>query len=382
MTVGYQDALGYRSRRAAEAKDAAAFVELMQQASEADPNSALDNPKKTVLTHFLDLADSPQFLATVDDWNRRGWVDEDMICPVYRAHFAAHFQSDPEAAASSAAICEARARAASHNEARAWEVDLCLLESPVFTRTSTESLGRYLQQATDPQEPEAYRQALLKALTFREHFGPRERWGVPSTLSPEAERAQAREGAEAWRRRLAWLLEALSPAVPTPELAIASARGVMEVEQVMLSHGQSFVATYADSPDPTQQALAWAWVRALKRQPPVDHLAGLGIWDRGREPVKDAYWYLCHGPAVLKPGGALGPRYVAPAVSMRSGQALEGLDRSRPLGGECQGFEAPAILGPYPLEQIARARAVAQLKDTLPEGSRVVLQIRRRKVLD
>jgi len=375
VTVGYEGALGYRSRNAAEQQDAQAFVELMEEASEAEPKSRLDNPKKTVLTHFLDLAKDPAYLQTIDAWNAKGWIDEDMICPVYRAHFGAHAQSSPKQAQASAQLCLQRARAASLAKDRAWEVDLCLMGAPFFTKTSTPTLQPYLQMATSPDEPEPFRRAMLKGLTFREDFSPRERWGVTSTLTPDAQKLFTHRQARQWQRRLTWLLDTLQDKVPATELAIASARGVMEVEQVMNSRGQSFVARYAASEDPVRRQWAWAWVRALKHAEPVDHLGGLGIWDRGREPSGDAYWYICHGPAVLNEGGVLGPRYVAEARSLQSQVRLAG------------GPDAPAMacaapeqqIGPFPLEQIARAVAVQQLKASLPTGARVIVRITTRK---
>jgi hypothetical protein len=369
VTTGYEHAIGYRSRRAAQSHNAAAFTDLMQEAAEAEPKSHLDNPKKTVLTHFLDLAASPQFLATVDRWNQQGWVDADMVCPVYRAHFKAHFKSDPKAAARSAQTCLTRALDAAQSPVRQWEIDLCLLESPVLVQTATASLGPYLDLALDPDRPEPFRRTLLKALTFREQFGPRARWGQTSTLTPDAHRLRARSEGETWQRRLTWVLEQFQGKVPADELSTASARGALEVEQVATSFGASFIADYAQSPSAQHRSWAWGWVRTLKAQPPIEHLGGLGLWDRGREPAGDTYWYVCHGEPDRKQN-ALGTRFIAQGISVRA-------TRPDPVLTEiCARYSH--VLGPYPLERTARAHAAQRLSARLGTQRKVVLRIQRR----
>lgn len=375
--LGYEGAIGYRARKAAIERRPEAFGPLMEEAADTEPKSRLDNPKKTVLTHYLSLADDPGFLATIDAWNQKGWVDEDMVCPVYRAHFAAHHTLDPEAAARSASVCLDRARAAATAD-RQWELELCLLEAPFLVATATASLGPYLELATDPDEPEALRRGLLRGLTFREAFGPRARWGVTSTVTPEARREVALEEAEGWRDRLAWTLDALSERVPPTELAIASARGVMEVEQVLASFGGSFVAGYADSEAPDKRTWAWTWVRASKAAEPVDHLGGLGLWDRGREPAKDAYWYVCAGAPPAPTGSSLGPRVLVEAITVRASERLEPTDPR--LLEACEG--RPRRVGPYPLEQIARSVAAERLFEDRAPNARLVVRVKRRVVLN
>ncbi len=375
ITTGYEDALGYRSRRAAQAHDATAFSALMAEAAETEPKSRLDNPKKTVLTHFLDLAATPQFLQTIDGWHQQGWVDADMICPVYRAHFQAHFESAPQAAAHSAEVCLARALDAAQAPVRQWELDLCLLESPVLVKTATSSLQPYLKLALDTTQPKALRRTLLKALTFRERFGPRARWGQTSTQTPDARRLQARTEAQTWRRRLTWVLARLADKVDASELAIASARGALEVEQVATSFGSSFIAEYAMNADAQRRAWAWAWVRVLKAVKPIKHLEGLGLWDRGREPAGDAYWYVCHDEAEKK-RTALGVRAIAQGLSVRSLQP----EGSGPgLNKICANYAY--IQGPYPLERSARVHATERLRARIGADAHVVLHIQNRMTL-
>lgn len=376
VSVGYEGAIGYRSRQAALQKNVDEFRVLMEEASETEPKSRLDNPKKTVLTHFLELADSPEFLAIVEEWNAKGWVDDDMVCPVYRAHFAAHHARAPEAAARSADVVMSRARSVAGDETRGWELDLCLLEAPMLVETATAALAGYLEMATDPGEPEAFRRGLLRGLTFREGFGPRERWGVTSTLTPDQRRLRAEREALGWRDRLAWVLEALSGEVPPTELAIASARGALEVEAVLAGFGESFVAGYAESARPDHQAWAWGWVRAMKHRSQVDHLAGLGLWDPAREPRADAYWYLCAAPPGPPKPGPLGPRVTIDARTLRAAAHLEA-----PRAGFTPACPAENVLvGPYPLEQVARTAARAAAAAELEAQARIVVRVRDRTV--
>jgi hypothetical protein len=366
--LGYQGALGYRARQAALQHDAAAFPDLMAEAAETEPKSRLDNPKKTVLTHFLDLADDPAFLATVRQWESQGWVEPDMICPVYRAHFAAHHQDAPEDAAASAQVCLARARSASAR-ADPEEVERCLLEAPFLIATATAALAPYLALATDPAEPEPFRQAVLRGLTLREGFAPRARWGVTATVSADVQRAQTEAAARGWARRLAWVLDTLEGEVDAPELALASARGAMEVEHVLEGLGESFVAAYAEDPRPARRDLAWGWVRAMKHAPPVEHLGGLGLWDPGREPPGEAFWYVCAAAPVARPG-RLGPRLSAEGASMVAPAPLP--------APECP--PGARGWGPYPLEQVARAAAEAALSQDA--GGRVRLRLSARRRMD
>lgn len=359
---GYQGAVGYRSRQAALQGDAAAFGPLMEEAAEAEPKSRLDNPKKTVLTHFLDLAADPGFLPTVRAWEARGWVDADMVCPVHRAYFGAHM-AEAEAQAS-ARLCVDRARAASLRGDDE-EVARCLLLAPFLVDTATTALVPYLATATDPAEPEPFRQAVLRGLTFRDGFEEKARWGVTATTTPDAQRTATAAGARRWARRLEWLLDTLGPRVPPTELAMASARGALEVEQALEGLGEGFVSAYAEDPRPERRALAWGWARAMKAQAPVEGLAGLGVWDRGREPAGDAYWYVCAEPPVSKPGRR-GPRWTARGTSLA---APGPLDAPPPTG--CPA--GATWVGPYPLEAVARTAAAARLGAAV--GARVRLSI-------
>ena len=108
--LGYTSALGFRARQAVMRNDAAAFKDLMEEAADTLPAGPLDNPEKTVLTHFLDLAQDPLFFPMVEEWMAKGWIGDDMTCAVFRAHYKAEIDRHPEAAQKSAARASDRAR--------------------------------------------------------------------------------------------------------------------------------------------------------------------------------------------------------------------------------------------------------------------------------
>lgn len=368
----YQDAIGYRARQASMQRDAAAFPSLMAEAAETEPKSRLDNPKKTVLTHYLTLADEPNYLETVRAWEANGWVEDDMICPVYRAHAAAHLEDASGAESAARCVDHARAAVGQADEGRA-EIDRCLLEAKFLVASATTALTPYLGLAVSDAEPLALRQGLWRGLTHREQFGPRDRWGVTSTLTIDRRRLLTERDARRWAARLRWTLDALETrGVPAPELAIASARGAMEVEHVLMQRGESFVRAYAEAERPDHRTWAWGWVRAMKARPRIERLGGLGLWDRSREPAADAFWYVCHGAPEVRSDGPLGPRRLVRAETVRASA------RVPPAVAAARCTDAATRLGPYPLEQVARAAAMARLG----AGPRVLLRVDRRHVLE
>ena len=243
--LGHQSALGFRARQAAMRGDAAIFRELMEEAADTTPAGPLDNPEKTVLTHFLDLAADPLFFPMVEEWMQKGWVGEDMRCAVYRAHYRAEIGRDPAAALASAEKILNLARAAAPDAERQWEVEVCLSGAPFLTATATAALLPYLQIAADPTEPIRFRAGLLDGMTNAFLTGAERLYGNQPELTREEAQALAMKQASDQARRTRFVLESVRPYVESAFLAAATARGVLEVETVLVPPGQSFVGRYA-----------------------------------------------------------------------------------------------------------------------------------------
>ena len=113
----------------------------------------------------------------------------------------------------------------------------------------------------------------------------------------------------------------------------------------------------------------------MKRSDPVEHLAGLGLWDEAREPREDTYWYLCTSAAATRSAsGPLGSRLVFDAFSLRAPAPLASREEAR--DPRCD--PASAVHGPYPLEHIARLSALERLRSEAT-GHRVALRLRGRR---
>lgn len=371
--VGHQSALGFRARQAVLKSDAAAFKELMEEAAETTPAGPLDNPEKTVLTHFLDLAGDPLFFPYVEEWMQKGWVGEDMRCAVYRAHYRAEEKRNPEVAQASAQKILDLARAAAPDAERQWEVDVCLSGAPFLTVTATAALLPYLKLAADPTEPIRFRAGLLDGMTNAYLTGAERLYGNQPELTREEAQALARKQASDQATRTRFVLEAVRPYVESAFLASATARGVLEVENVLVPLGQSFVGRYAESEDPYEHDLAWAWVRAIKAKKKIPRIMGLGLWNRNLEPKADVDWYLCArpGPAPTGSAGALGPVKTMEALAVRSPSGTPPPN----LEARCDGF--PERWGPYPLEATARARLAERHSEG---GERVAVLLKKRVI--
>src|SRR5687768_3022809 len=83
----YTSALGYRARQAVLRGDVQAFDELMEEAADTLPRHPYDNPKRTVLTHFLDFGGSDLFFPMIEKWRAKDWISDNMTCAIHRARY-------------------------------------------------------------------------------------------------------------------------------------------------------------------------------------------------------------------------------------------------------------------------------------------------------
>ncbi len=343
----YQNALGFRAREAARARDVDAFEALMAEASTSPPRHTYDNPKRTVLAHFLDLGGDARFMPTLERWRGLGWVDDAATCAIERARWRGVAEADPEEADRAADACISRARAAALEGSRAWEVEACLAEAPFLVVASTVAVARFAAIAADPVEPEALRAALLDGLTHVFLAEPaRLRENDGALTEPEA-RALATTRLHAARARFLALVAEVRATTDVPLLARGTAFGALELERVSLALDEPFLARFVASGAPDDLDLAWAWVRAMKDRGHVARLDPLGLFDHRREPREDAYWYVC-ARRLLPPG--------EPAETI----VVSGFDAR--AASPCPVRPGQSVLGPFPLEATARGAAALALE--------------------
>lgn len=376
--VGYKGALGYRAHQAVLTRDVEAFQELMEEASETFPKGPRDNPKKTVLTHFLDLAADPRFFPTIEAWKKKGWVDDDMICSIHRAHHRLVRENDPVAAQRSIDVCLDVARMAARVPDRAWQVNDCLEGAAFLTQTATSALVPFVALAIDPAEPLRFRVGLFDGMTRIPISTPGRRLGNDSSLSPEDARRQAAEELALVEARFTWIIRRALPSADIPALATGTAIGAMEIEATSVALGRSFIGAAAASEDPYLGDLAWAWVRVMKNKKRVAKLASLGLWNRERETRENVFWYVC----TREVGETPAP--LVEAVSLRASVEIaepEAVRATTCLDAE-SGAAYPTIIGPFPLEAIALAVARQRLGAKRPHVPEITLLLKRRLLLD
>jgi hypothetical protein len=378
--VGYQREFGFRAHQAVLKHDVQAFEELMEEAASATPKGPHDNPKQTVLTHFLDLAGDPSFFPHIDAWRQKGWVGEEMKCSIHRAHYRATKQSDPAAAWTSVEVCLDTARAASTTAEKSWQVADCLEEASFLTQTATAALVPFMKLVADPNEPLKFRVALLDGMTNIPVAGARRHKDNDSSLTAEQAEEKVDRDLAHLTPRLDWIIAAARPFLDVSLLASGTARGAMQIEYAAGSTGKSFVGRYAQSANPEDGDLAWGWVRAMKNKKPVPDLSGLGIWNRERETKDDVYWYICTRPGKTSTAAAaLGPVTAIDAISVRAKERLASADTVRT--SECTDKPNeepyPSIAGPYPAESIARSAASDEISRRRG-GERAAIVLRRR----
>ncbi len=380
--IGWRTAFGYRARQLALARDVVGFEALMQEAAESEPAGPLDDPERTVLTHFLDLAGEPEFFGVLARWRERGWIGDEATCAVHRAHHRAMRARDPATARRSADLCVERARAAAAHAERAWEITACLEEAPFLVESSTAAVAPYLALANDGRQPEALRLALLEGIAGYRRAHARVPHG--EVLDREARRARDEAARAAQRGRLEWMASASGQGDSALLFARATASAALELEADYVSRGQSFFAPLVASPDPARRALPWAWVLEGARQArepmaaggPREPLEQLGLWPE--EADAPTYWYLCAArPEPPSKGGGL-VRVEAKAVRARRALEARAL-RER----HCPDATVyPTVLGPLPLEASAKAALREQLAAELPTGQRPALVIRERVIVE
>jgi hypothetical protein len=343
----YKSALGYRAREAAKANNAAAFDELMEQAATAPPAFPGDNPIRTVLTHFLDLGGNDRFLPMVETWKKRGWVDEAQTCAIERARYRGVVGKDPVEAARAADVCIARAKAASGDKDRHWEIGDCLDGAPFLLETATAALDRFIALAADNGETDLLRGALLDGMT---HVFIQDPDTLVTNGEPSRDKAKAisEQQLVSTRARFEAILSAVKDTTDPTLLARGTAFGALEIERVSESLGRSHLEGRITSPDPTDRDLVWAWVRTLKAGERIGRFDSLGLFDRIKEPVDDAFWYLCTTPDPAKKRLAaiaiLAKAPVPDAEALRTSTCID----------KKTGTVSPNIDGPFPLESTAR----------------------------
>ncbi len=384
--LGYTSALGFRARRAVLEDDAARFEDLMEEAADTTPAGPLDNPKLTVLTHFLDLAGDPLFFPYIEDWMAKGWVSDTMTCAIHRARFRAMREKDPAEADRAADVCIRRARHAATDPELSWEVERCLEEAPFLVDTSTTGLVPYLKMVAEPTEPVKFRYGLLDGMTRVYISSPARIASNDPSLSREEASQIAREHVARQVERLDFIIESVRPFVDATLLASSTARGVLEVESVSVALGTSYVGRYATSREPYYRDVAWGWLRAQKNRKRVNRIAALGLYNRANETRKDVYWYICSrhgGDENAKSGaGVLGPLNVVEAISIRKKQPVEDMDALRTSVCVDDGEAYPNISGPYPLEATGRGSVTASVAASLGDEKIRTSVLLEKRVLD
>ena len=353
--ASYQDALGYRARRAAERGDVDAFEGLMQEASVKKPRSPLLKPQRTVLTHFLELAGHARFFETIEAWRKQGWVSDNLTCAIHRARYRHSKAEDPKEADRAAQVCVQRARAAAYSGARSWEIEACLDEAPFLTETSTQALVPYLEVVADAGEPRALRRALLEGMTKLFLQDVHIRTTNAPELPAEGHRAQAEAQYGAAVARFQSLVEAARGGADPVLIAAGSAVGALELERVALTQRRSFLWSYALSAgDPERTDLAFAWVRSMKAKEKLFRHASLGLWNRAAEPAGDAFWYACLSRPEVKPTFASARVQVTPLRASTRDDA-KAQQSCRSLAADRQ------LMGPFPLKATLRGSVTASV---------------------
>lgn len=336
---GYRSALGYRARHAVLSNDVEAFPGLMAEAAGTTPRHAYDNPKRTVLSHFLDLGGSERFFPIIDAWRARGWVDDTMTCAIHRARWKGVFATNPEEADRVAGVCLDRARSSAVDPERSWEVSACLAEAPFLTQSSTAALAPFLDLAADPTEPLAFRAGILEGITHVYLQDPAYMVAQDGKLALDDARTRAVSAYDATERRFRAVVARVRSTTDTTLLAGGTAFGALELERVSLALGRSFFDAFLASGIADDEDIVWGWVRASKARPRQSRLDTLGLFDRRLEPAGDAYWFACL------------------PVSTSSAAATMVLRRT-PEPACPAGRRA---LGPYPLQATARGAAKAMV---------------------
>ena len=343
----YTDGLGYRARRAAQRQDVAAFERLMEEAADKVPSFPREKPKRTVLTHFLDLAAHPRFVSVIEHWQSKGWVSNAQTCAIQRARYRHVRSARPTAARQAAQMCIQRARAAAYAPDRAWEIEACLDEAPFLTETSTAALVPYLNLVVDGAEPRRFRRALLQGMTG---FFVQDRF-VRRLNAPHVPEAAHRALAEAQRHavaaRFTFIVETVRSGADLNLVGAGSAFGALELERAALTDNESFIAEYAlESGEPGRLDLAWAWVKSAKAGGVIRRLESLGLWNRRVEPRGDAFWYAC------------GRTSTAPIFGRADVEAhLRWVEQPRPATAVATDPACPGgawTRGPFPLAATAR----------------------------
>lgn len=352
----------------------------MSEAADTTPKGPLDNPKKTVLTHFLDLAEDPRYFSYIDQWRGQGWVADDMLCSIHRAHARLNWEKNREAAWKSVEICLATAREASKSAEKSWQVADCLEEAHFLVQTSTAALIPFIERVADPLEPLKFRAALLDGMTRIPVSGPDRRQMDDAKLSRAEAVAQAEAQLARVEQRFEWIVSAVKTAMEPGILASGSAVGAMEIEEASLALGRSYVGKYALAENPDDVDLAWAWIRTMKTKKKNNTLLSLGIWDRNKETKDDMYWYFCVRPAAQQKAGSnpLGPMYLLDAISIRGKERAADVEALR--GQHCVDPQSkgvyPKIWGPFPLESVGRGAIMGAAKSESPLRAAVVLKKR------
>ncbi len=351
--TAYQDGLGYRARRAAERADLAAFEGLMSEAAQVKTRSPLLKPRRTVLTHFLALGGHPRFFATIEAWQAKGWVSDNLTCSVHRARFRHTAGTDPQSAAASAQVCLQRARAAAQAGGRSWEVEACLDEAPFLTQSSTVALLPYLLVVVDPTEPRALRRALLEGMTKVYLQDRHIRTANAPALPASGHRALAWAQWQAAAKRYTAIVDAVRHETDLALLAAGTDLGAVELERVALTESQSFLWAYAFAHrDPELRDLAYAWVRATKGRPKSPRHFSLGLWSPQVEPRGDAYWYGCVSRPKVRTTYASASVSVTPVRTQARHNAQ--------VRARCARLDA-TMMGPFPMKATLRGSVTASV---------------------
>jgi hypothetical protein len=359
------------------ARDIQAFRPLMDEAADTLPKGPLDNPKKTVLTHFLDFADDPQFFPIIEEWQAKGWVADDMVCSIHRAHARLAWEKDRESAQKSVDTCLEIARQAAKTAEKSWQVADCLEGASFLTQSSTTALVSFVERVADPTEPLKLRVALLDGMTRIPVTGADRRQMHDNKLPREQALAEAEKQLTGVQGRFEWIISAAKPFLEPNLLASGSAVGAMEIEEASLGLSRSYVGKYAISENPDDNDLAWAWVRVMKGKKKNPTLSALGIWDRSKETKEDMYWYLCTRDAEAKTS-AVGPVAMVDAISIRVKERAADLENMRTT--QCIDKKSnevyPKIFGPFPLESVGRGAVSELIKTESGKRSAVILKRR------
>jgi len=84
-----------------------------------------------------------KFFPIIEDWKSKGWVAEDMVCSIHRAHARLLWEKDRDEAWKSVEMCMSTAREAARSAEKSWQVSDCLEDASFLTHAKVVPIFSY-----------------------------------------------------------------------------------------------------------------------------------------------------------------------------------------------------------------------------------------------